>query len=554
MAGRKLIVIIDGHAGGEGEVAEWQRRALASLPAHDELSLLVCTNTRLKRQPLRYPLYYALNLLAVRNPLTRSVPLGALTARIAGQRAFASGQDGAWQVLPDEIVDHIAASGAQAVIKLGMGLMRVPARLSVPILSWHHGDPAHFRGRPAGFWELLAGRETIGQIVQVIGNRLDAGAIVAFAETRVLGHSWRGTLMESFRHSPLLLAPALDNAIAGRTLDRPVSGRNYRLPGNMAVARLILKMGAAKMRRLLYGAFFEKRWRVSLAPTGGENGAGFAEAVLSGTASLPPEADWQTPAIPRGCTFIADPFFGPDGTSLLVEALSARSGKGEIYRIDPPGGSVPVVGVKVSGDPGHHSYPAMVDQDGAPYCVPEIAQWSAPAAFRLNDTGWERAFDLDIEGSPRLTDPTFLRHDGRLYLFANDAREGSNVLRLWSADGLAARFTQHPASPLRISPRGARMGGEFLARNDGAANGRILRIGQDFTRDYGDGLVVFAIDALDEQSYRESEVAAFRLGRRHGPHTFNLSPDGSRLLFDWYTNGFTPLAGVRRALARLRRN
>ncbi|MEP6868607.1 MAG: hypothetical protein ABJA20_08825, partial [Novosphingobium sp.] len=146
-------------------------------------------------------------------------------------------------------------------------------------------------------------------------------------------------------------------------------------------------------------------------------------------------------------------------------------------------------------------------------------------------------------------DPTFLRHDGRLWLFANDAREGSNVLRLWSADGLFGRFTQHPASPLRISPRGARMGGDILA-----SGGKLLRIGQDFTRDYGDGLVVFAIDALDEQSYRESEVAAFRLNGRHGPHTFNLAPDGQRVLFDWYTNAFTPLAGIRRALAKLRRS
>jgi hypothetical protein len=549
MAGRKLIVIVDGigdGAEGEAHLAEWQRRALASLPQDDELFLLVCTNTRLKRQPLRYPLYYALNLLAVRNPLTRFVPLGALSAKIpvkiTGRRSFASGQDGAWQVLPDEIIALIAGSGTVAVIKLGMGLLRVPESLTVPILSWHHGDPEHFRGRPAGFWELLSGRQTIGQIVQVIGNKLDAGAIVAFAETRAIAHSWRATLIEAFRHSPLLLGPALDNALAGRSLERPVTGRNYRLPSNAAVIRLMAKLGMAKLRRAIYGAFYEKRWRVSLVSVG----AGEAESILTGASALPDASGWQTPLVPRGCTFIADPFFTADGSGLLVEALSASSGKGEIHHIDD-GGST-----RVSGDSGHHSYPALALHEGEHYCVPEIAQWSAPAAFRLRQGTWERVAELDIEGAPRLTDPTFLHHHGRLYLFANDAREGSNVLRLWSADGLFGRFTQHPASPLRISPRGSRMGGDIL-RSDG----RLLRIGQDFTRDYGDGLVVFSIDALDAQSYRESEVAEFRLGGLHvsgrkGPHTFNLAPDGSRLLFDWYTNAFTPLAGIRRALAKLR--
>ena len=122
------------------------------------------------------------------------------------------------------------------------------------------------------------------------------------------------------------------------------------------------------------------------------------------------------------------------------------------------------------------------------------------------------------------------------------------MLRLWCADGLFARFTEHPASPVRISPRGSRMGGEAL--HDGA---RMIRIGQDFSRDYGDGLIAFAIDSLTPHSYRETEIGAFRLTDRKGPHTFNLSPDGSRILFDWYRDGFSPFAGLRRIMARLRR-
>lgn len=541
MAERKLIVIIDGAPDGDAagdHVAEWQRRALATLPAADRLTLLVCNNTSLKRRPLRYPLYYALNLLTVRNPLTRSAWLDGVAAAIEARHSFASEADGAWQKLPEEIVALIVDSRADAVIKLGMGLMRVPSALTIPILSWHHGDPEHFRGRPAGFWELLAGQPLLGQIVQVIGNKLDAGAIVAFAETRAVAHSWRASLIEAFRHSPLLLAPALDNALAGRTLTKPVTGKNYRLPANWQVARLMLKLGAAKARRLAYGAFFEKHWRVSTAPV---SSAAHAVAVVTGKAMLPAEASWWTPPNPAGCAFIADPFFAGDSETLLVEALSARSGTGEIHRITPTRST------RLSADPGHHSYPALVEQNGETFCVPEIAQWSAPAAYHWQD-GWERAAQLDIPGAPRLTDPTFLRHDERLYLFANIASEGSNVLRLWSADGLFARYTEHPASPVRISPRGSRMGGTFLQADD-----RTLRIGQDFTRDYGDGLVVFAIDALTPDSYLEREVGAFRFADRKGPHTFNLALDGSRVLFDWYRDGFTPLAGFRRLKARLRR-
>ncbi len=536
MAGRKLIVIIDHHAGGD-HVAEWQRQALVRLPPEDQLILLVCTNSRLARDPVRYPLYYALNLLAVRNQLTRQVPLGMLSATISARHEFASEQDGAWQRLPKETVDFIEASGAVAVIKLGMGLMRVPPELKTPVLSWHHGDPEHFRGRPAGFWELLSSSPVMGQIVQIIGNKLDAGAVVAFAETRILLHSWRATLIESFRHSPLLLAPALDNIAAGKVLAKPTTGRNYRLPPNHQVVRLCCRLAAAKFRRLAYGALFEKRWRVSTAPLGV---AGTAAAIVTGQQPLPADAQWSTPDIPQGCAFTADPFFAEDGRGLLVEALSNRSGCGEIWRIDKDGSH------RLSSAPGHHSYPALVAEDGETYCIPEIAQWSGPIIHRLR-SGWQPVAALDIDDQLRLTDPTFLRHDGRLYLFANDAALGSGVLKLWSSDSLFGRFAEHPASPLRISPRGSRMGGDILS-----ADGKLLRIGQDFTRDYGNGLIAFAIDELTPDSYRESEAGTLSLHDRKGPHSFNLSADGTTVLFDWYRDAFTPVAGIKRAIARLR--
>lgn len=537
MTGRRLVVIVDSGSHGD-HLAEWQRLALATLLATDSLILLACTNTRLPRKLPQHPFYYALNLLAVRNRLTRTVPLSGIAALVIERYEFASEPDGAWQKLPQAVIDLIAGSGAVAVIKLGMGLMRVPADLTLPVLSWHHGDPERFRGRPAGFWELASGHPVIGQMVQVISNRLDGGRVVAFAETRVFPHSWKATLLEAFRHSPLLLKPAIDRALAGDSLTKPTTGRNYRLPGNWTVAKVAGRLGWAKVKRLAYGGFMEKDWRVSLAPVTGPQAAA---AVVTGTAELPVEPHWTHLANPPGCTFVADPFFADDGQAVLVEALSARTGAGEIHRIDDSGSR------KLSRETGHYSYPALVHEDGAVFCVPEIAQWSAPLAYRVTDS-LEPHAALEIADNPRITDPTFVRHDGGLYLFGNVASEGSNVLRLWSAAGLFARFTEHPASPVRISPRGSRMGGDIL--HDGT---RMIRIGQDFSRDYGDGLIAFAIDSLTPHSYRETEIGAFRLTDRKGPHTFNLSPDGKRILFDWYRDGFSPFAGVRRILARLRR-
>ena len=389
-----------------------------------------------------------------------------------------------------------------------------------------------------GFWELFTGHHVLGQMVQIIGNKLDAGQVVAFAETRIVRHSWRATLIEAFRHSPLLLAPALENALAGRVLPKPTTGRNYRLPSNMQVASLVMRLAAAKLRWLVAGGLFEKAWRVSRAPVAS---ALEAAAIVAGQASPPPEPGWWSPPVPKGCAFIADPFFADSRHEVLVEALSRRSGKGEIHLIGERGSK------RLSLEPGHHSYPGLVMHQGEALCVPEIAQWSEAVAYRWRGD-WEVAARIEVEGNLRLTDPTFLHHEGRLYLFANDPRWGSGVLRLWSAASLVDRFIEHPASPLRISPRGSRMGGPVLS-----SGGELLRIGQDFTRGYGNGLIAFTIDELTAASYRESEAGSFRFDDRKGPHSFDVAPDGTAVVFDWYRDRFTLMAGIRRVLGRLRR-
>lgn len=518
----KIGVIVDGM-----NVARWQARALRELACADEIVLYNNRAPAPARRRLANALYYALNLFTVRNPLTRAVPLGGDDPRIVRIVDFEAERDGAWQRLPEALLGEIAGDRPAAIVKFGLNLLRVPGpdRLAAPILSYHHGDPELYRGRPAGFWELLHGRRTMGQMVQILSNRLDAGAVVAFAETKVHAHSYRATLIEAYRTSPLLLGRAIANAVAGTPVEKPVGGPNYRLPANMTVLRLIARLARRKIARLAYGALFEKRWQVSTAPATIED-------------QLPDPARWHTLPHPRGYTFLADPFFAPDG-SLLVEALNAASGKGEILRLRD--GEAPV---RLSDPAVHHSYPAQVEQDGSHYVVPETAIDWAPRAH-LWDAEWDDGVELDIAGQPRLVDPTFLRHEGRLYLFANLLEEGSGVLRLWMAPSLFGRFEEHPASPIRMSPLGSRMAGEIVAGPDG----RLVRLGQDDSGGYGDGLVRFEIETLDPRTYSERLTGRLRFDGIKGPHTLNFQ--GGIALFDWYRERFSPLAGIRRLRGRL---
>jgi len=521
----KIGILIDG-----GAIARWQLDALRTVADGNSLVVFDCTNHRPQPRRAAHAAYYALNLLTIRNPQTRTAPIPA-DLPVSETVRFQAEKEGAWERLPDDVLDRIGDLKLDVVVKFGMGLLRVPPseRIGCPILSYHHGDPRRFRGRPAGFYELLSGESQVGQIVQILSNALDAGKVVAYADTKAYPHSYRKTLVEAFRRSPLLLRTAIDNALAGRTLPVEPEGRNFRLPPNALVARFCAGIAGRKIERAAYGGLFEKSWKVARAVVdpGWTPGNG---------APMPEESRWQLFPLPSRYRFLADPFFETEG-SVLAEAMR-RDGRGEIARLhDGAATPLPIAG-------GHISYPATVHWAGRHFMVPEMADWSAPRLFELNGDQVIDGGELDVEGRPRLLDPTPYAAEDAVFLFANRLDEGEGVLRLWVAESPFGEFKEHSASPVRISPSGSRMGGSLLRRE-----GQLFRFGQDLRGRYGDGLIAFRIEEISATAYRETECWEIRFANRRGPHTLNFR--GDTALFDYYDERLSPLAGVRRLHQRL---
>ena len=516
-------VIIDG-----GRIARWQFDALTRIRSQFDITVYNCTNMRAARRRIRHWPYYALNLAALRTPLTRSLPASALGSDIVD---FACEHDGSWQRLPGDFLERMKADGILFVTKFGMGLLRVPpdAEFSIPILSFHHGDPRRFRGRPAGFYELLSGEPVVGQVVQRLTNRLDAGEVLAFAETKARPHSYRATMEDAYRTSPLLLPQAVRTLLAGERLDMVPAEHVTTLPGPMTVARFVLQRFAALVRRLGYGLAIEKRWRVAFAAD--------AHPQFAPLGELPRRATWTPLPLPDGYRFIADPFFHPAADGVLVEAMRSDTAVGDILHIVGENRQVVLSGR-------HFSYPAAIQFNGETQLVPEMSEHDDATVFRLERHLAIPIAKVGIDRGARLIDPTPFYRSGRCYLFANLADEGPSILRLWIGDDLSLDLVEHPASPICMSPAGGRMGG-LIAERDG----RLFRFGQDNRGRYGDGLILFAIDALTPDEYRESPISELRFEGARGPHTLNLRDNS--LLFDFYDERFSPLAAIRRLRGRL---
>ena len=531
LAGMTACLIVDGD-----HIERFAQEALA-LAVQRGLKVtcvVVCDNTVVPRRPIKHGGYYLYKLLFLHDPWTRGVPWAPLLAPDVAVHHFDSVWEGIWQRIPTEALSFIAEQQVDVVLRFGMTLLRDPDDVpcTYGVLSFHHGDPSQYRGRPAGFYEVRDEADHLGIMVQRLSNQLDAGNILAYGAVKVQPHSYRRTLEHAFATSRYLLVTALQNLRRGESVDRSTDGQNYRLPNNLVVLRFALALLGRKARRLRYGLTMQKRWCLAtVKPV--DLGSLEADVALQLEQDLP---------VPDGFALLADPAVLDEAT-LLCEGVDARSGRGRLLGVRD--GQVWAVDTRVLGK-GHLSYPHVVRAGPDLQVLPEMSQIGPQRIARVVDDGRRLVDARPLAGLEelRLTDPTLVHHADRWWLFAGQPGSAAEVLFLWSAPDVTGPFVPHPDSPIVMDPACARMAGPVQVHE-----GRLFRLGQDNRRGYGDGVAVCEILTLEADRYREVHHATLRMSDGHGPHSLDVW--GDRCVVDRYDEIRDAGAGLRRIRAHL---
>jgi hypothetical protein len=286
---------------------------------------------------------------------------------------------------------------------------------------------------------------------------------------------------------------------AGRPTEPP---RAYRAPSVSLAAhsqRVWRRIAMAARRRAL-GRMRQpiKQWSIGVLPRSDfVFGAQFPWRQIRWIA--PPENG-----------FIADPFLVEDGarTWLFYERLMYSEGKGTLWAAALDGASATLSEEReVLRTPKHVSFPQVFKEGSEWYLLAEQAHSGTTSLFRATEfpNRWEKHRDLlpDFPG----IDPILLKRDGKWWLFVTYGVYPCNEsnLHLFMADDLNDEFVPHPMNPIRVDLRGSRMAGAFCEMD-----GMLIRPGQDCAERYGNGVIVFEIQQLDAQTYRERELHAWK--------------------------------------------
>lgn len=519
----------------DGYITRWQAAAIREAEqAGLSISGVLFAASQNKRQVgIRNLGYYSLAASArLRNPWMKTEFAAHVLAASVPMLEVECEVDGAWDVLPPRALKFCA--GNDVVIKFGLGLLRIPNELPVPygILSYHHGDPRRYRGRPAGFHEMANDESLMGIMVQRLSNHLDAGEILAEANSPVYLHSYRRTLTDAYRSGIPLLAMAIRSLSVGRVIDVESPGTNYSLPGNPEVARVVFNQFVASAARLVHGAFRHKAWQVGHLKSQIDFTHG--DVVIS-------SADIKRWPAPKPYVFLADPC-GEDSRGVFCEAMLAN-GKGSIAQLSRDG-----IRKVDFGQPGaHFSYPQIVRIDSSSYLFPEVASHRSPCLYEIDAETLVVSDHWQLKGleDERILDGTLLEHLGRWYLFGQRADEPVSIVRLWHSDEILEGWVEHPSSPIAIDPRRARMAGPILAQT-----GVQYRLAQDSSEGYGSALTINRIESISSETYVEVPLGRLSIDGFKGPHTLAASSSGGYWL-DLYRDRWSALAGVLRLRGRI---
>ncbi len=177
-----------------------------------------------------------------------------------------------------EVVEQIWSYDLDVIFRLGFGILRGDVLNSARygVWSYHHGDPARYRGGPPGFWEVMEHNPVTGAMLQVLTEELDNGVVLDRGQ--YLTDPWsvnRNLCRYYWKAAPFALRALKRLAESGQAVApilntpryEPYQHRLYKTPTNREMCWSMLSLARRYAVHKVQGSFVKPQWTVAYART-----------------------------------------------------------------------------------------------------------------------------------------------------------------------------------------------------------------------------------------------------------------------------------------------
>lgn len=385
---------------------------------------------------------------------------------------------------PDAALDIMNKAQADFIIRFGFNILTgdVLHICKGGILSYHHGHEKNYRGGPPGFWEIVNRENTTSVVLQRLGEKLDAGTILAKRSLLSIKHSYSAQLHRLLMESTDMIAQVLRKENSGYLPSDLQPINTY--PNNFQFLKYLYYSNAEKIKIRYQQIFKKEKWN-------------FALARLNGLDIEPISG----PLFPdKAGEYAADCFVWTkeNKTYVVYEYYTYSQKKGSILLSEISDNKLINTKVLLENET-HFAYPFLFEHENKLYVAPENLESGKWNAYELNLETGKVSNPITLINEP-LVDASILEYENKYYVFAGLPKQANEALHIWYSDSIWGPYQKHPLCPVVYNPSSARMGGNFVHHN-----GEIFRPAQKSDIHYGEAIVWKKIKKLSNTQFEEEE-------------------------------------------------
>lgn len=473
----------------------------------------------------------------------RSLEPDDLTVELAGVPRISCRPAGSAmeQNLDPKDIATIRGHSPDVLLRFGFGVLQGDILTTAPhgVWGYHHGDEDRYRGRPAGFWEIMHKDPVTGVSLQRLTEKVDAGNILLKGWFPTVDRSLSENLDSVMLATTGWMAQLCREILMGRTeasIGVPSASEAPLLqaPGNLEVLNFLLTCNS---NRIAHDRRKSRRdeWNIGVLY---QPITSLLEAKPSlNVRWLPPPSPGQHRRSPFG--YVAE-----GQLNVLYGKYDSVTGNGDISRLRPKRDNV----LKRSRTmlTGEHtlSHPFVLEHEGRLFVIPESDRRGVEL-YRVNGTNEALEFVASLVDEP-LCAPTVFQHEGRWWLMGTKPPWTDVALHAYHAPSLEGPWIPHVLNPVKMDVRCSRPAGTPFVHQ-----GQMYRPALDNSHSSGCRVALMRVLELDPVSFREELVRTIGplKGSAWSHGTSTLSAVGDLTLVD----GMRPVSSRPRAAESKRR-